>query len=315
MSEASPGVDPASYLQRLLDGGVLIATGVDGVYGRSAAFEEVVERLDALITRAGRNDGAEVLRFPPAITQRDFEMSGYLHSFPHLAGTVHSFCGDERAHREILRCVGEGEDWTAGQKIAGLVLTPAACYPVYPVMAKRGGLPGQGRLVDVYSYCFRREPSLDPTRLQLFRMREYVRLGTPEQCLEFRETWLERGQALIASLGLPLEIDVANDPFFGRAGEIMAENQRRQKLKFELLIPVADPARPTACLSFNYHSDHFGQVWNIRTPDGALGHTACVGFGMERITLALFKHHGLDPAAWPEAVRAALWSRDRTPAA
>ncbi|MDP1159587.1 hypothetical protein, partial [Klebsiella variicola] len=86
------------------------------------------------------------------------------------------------------------------------------------------------------SYCFRREPSNDPARMQLFRMREYVRMGTPEQVMAFRNDWMERGKALMASIGLPVEIDVANDPFFGRAGRMMKNNQRDQNLKFELLI-------------------------------------------------------------------------------
>ena len=39
--------------------------------------------------------------------------------------------------------------------------------------------------------------------------------------------------------------------------------------------------------------------------DGEVAHSACVGFGMERIALALFRTHGLDPATWPVSVRAA----------
>jgi hypothetical protein len=31
-----------------------------------------------------------------------------------------------------------------------------------------------------------------------------------------------------------------------------------------------------------------------------------MGFGLERIALALFKHHGLRPEAWPAAVRKVL---------
>jgi hypothetical protein len=34
--------------------------------------------------------------------------------------------------------------------------------------------------------------------------------------------------------------------------------------------------------------------------------SGCVGFGLERLALALFRHHGLDPAHWPEKARAAL---------
>lgn len=294
-------------LDRLFEAGLLIPTGVDGLYGRSGTFEEVVERLDALISRHGRDQGAEVFRFPPAIARAEFDRSGYMRSFPQLAGTVHCFCGSDRDHRELLRCMDAGEDWTAGQKASEITLTPAACYPVYPALARRGPLPPGGRTADVFSYCFRHEPSLEPTRMQLFRMREYVRLGSPDQVAEFRDAWMERGQRIAALLELPHELDVANDPFFGRAGKLVSDSQRAQRLKFELLVPV-NPDRPTACMSFNSHLDHFSQVWDLRLHDGQPAHTACVGFGMERITLALLRHHGLDPARWPAGVREALWT-------
>jgi seryl-tRNA synthetase len=138
-------------------------------------------------------------------------------------------------------------------------------------------------------------------------MREYVRIGTPRQVMEFREMWLERGQRLMTSLLVPLKIDVANDPFFGRTGKMLVANQRDQRLKFELLIPITSEEKPTACLSFNYHQDHFGGLWNLQTSTGEVAHTACVGFGMERITLALFKHHGFDVGKWPGALRDVLW--------
>jgi hypothetical protein len=38
-----------------------------------------------------------------------------------------------------------------------------------------------------------------------------------------------------------------------------------------------------------------------------MAHTGCVGFGLERLALALFKHHGLDVAGWPASVRGILW--------
>ncbi|CAO3411325.1 amino acid--[acyl-carrier-protein] ligase [Azospirillum largimobile] len=307
MNMVDIGAAQAAYRDELVAAGLLIPTGVDGLYGRSGLFEEVVERFDALVTRWGGADGAEVMRFPPALNRQYFEESEYLKSFPHLAGTIHSFAGDEKAHRTLLRRLEEGQDWTEEQAATDVVMTPAACYPVYPTIARRGALPGDGRLIDVFSYCFRHEPSIDPARMQLFRMREYIRIGTPEQVVAFRETWLERGREMMASLEVPLEIDVANDPFFGRAGAMLSSSQREQKLKFELLIPVTSTEKPTACLSFNYHQDHFGHIWDIRTADGGVAHTACVGFGMERVALALFRHHGFDPAGWPAAVRKVLW--------
>jgi seryl-tRNA synthetase len=300
----------SAFLDELVRHGLLIPMGVPGLYGRSGVFEDVVERFDAAISACGRDDGAEVMRFPPALNRSDFETSEYMKSFPQLAGTIHSFAGTERDHHTLLRRLEEGEDWTAMQKATEVVMTPAACYPIYPTIARRGTLPAEGALVDVLSYCFRHEPSLDPARMQLFRMREYVRVGTPEQVMAFRESWLMRGRSLMESLGVPLTIDLANDPFFGRAGRMLSANQRDQSLKFELLIPITSTESPTACLSFNYHQDHFGLLWDIRTEDGGIAHTACVGFGMERVALALFRHHGFDPREWPQSVRALLWGED-----
>jgi seryl-tRNA synthetase len=296
-----------SFLDNLIAEGLLIDTGVDGLYGRSGAFESVIDGFDRLISRFGADDRAEVVRFPPGMSRALFEKSGYLQGFPQLAGTVHSFEGRDRDHAKLLGKLADGDDWTEFQKATEVVLAPAACYPLYPVVAKRGPLAAAGGLFDLYSYCFRHEPSKDPARMQMFRMREYVRVGSAEQVTAFRAQWLERGQKLVGLLGLPFHLDVANDPFFGRAGQMMASSQRDQKLKFELLVPIESEAKPTACLSFNYHQDHFGELWDIKTTSGALAHTACVGFGMERVALALFRHHGFDVEAWPASVRAALW--------
>jgi seryl-tRNA synthetase len=297
-----------TFLDGLIGKGLLIETGVDGLYGRSGIFEDVVSRFDSLISRFGASDHAEIIRFPPGMNRALFEKSGYLKSFPQLAGTIHSFDGNDRQHGELLAKLEASEDWTATQKATDVVLAPAACYPLYPVVARRGRLPDKGGIFDLNSYCFRHEPSKDPARMQMFRMREYVRIGTPDQVTDFRATWLERGQKLITALGLPFHIDVANDPFFGRAGRMMASSQRDQKLKFELLVAIESIEKPTACLSFNYHQDHFGSLWGIETAVGETAHTACVGFGMERVALALFKHHGFDPDIWPSAVREVLWN-------
>jgi seryl-tRNA synthetase len=290
-------------LDQLIEAGHLIPSGVDGVYGRGGAFEQVLEGIDRLITRLGHGEGAEVMRFPPGIARRTFEESEYLKGFPHFAGTIHSFCGDERGHREMLRCVAVGNDWTKQQSATDLVLTPAACYPVYAIAKRRGPVPPQGWLMDVGSYCFRREPSLEPTRMQMFRQREFVRIGTPPQIAAFRDDWMQRAKGLIERLGLPCSVDVANDPFFGRIGTLMANNQREQELKFELLIPVNDGAGPTACGSVNCHLDHFGYIWGLVNEAGVRCHTACCAFGMERLTIAMFRHHGLNLAQWPGSLR------------
>ncbi|UTD26754.1 amino acid--[acyl-carrier-protein] ligase [Bradyrhizobium sp. WD16] len=304
---AAAAIVERTFLDELFDRGLLIETGVDGLYGRSGLFEEIGEGFQALVTRHGLADNAEIVRFPPGMSRAVFERSGYMKSFPQLAGTVHCFCGDPASHAGLLQTIKQKGDWTADQKASEIVLTPAACYPLYPAAARRGPLPAEGRLFDLLSYCFRHEPSRDPARQQMFRMREFVRMGTPDQVTSFRAAWLERGQALIGELELPCRLDVANDPFFGRAGKMLAINQRDQRLKFELLIPIESEANPTACLSFNYHQDHFGHTFGLTTASGETAHTACVGFGHERVILALLKHHGTEVKAWPMSVRKALW--------
>jgi seryl-tRNA synthetase len=295
-----------SYLDQLIGAGLLVPTGVVGLYGRSGVFEDVIVRFEALVTSVGGQDGAEVLRFPPAMTRSQLETSGYLKSFPQLAGAVHSFCGGDHEHMSLLAKLDAKEDWADATEPTQIALTPAACYPLYPMVAAQGPMPPAGRLFDVQSYCFRHEPSPDPARMQLFRMREYVRLGTADEVQAFRRRWIERAEQMIGALELPFEVVPANDPFFGRAGRMMKKNQLDQELKLEMVIPVANP-QPTACLSFNYHQDHFAHTWGVRLADGGPAHTGCVGFGLERIALALFRHHGFDVQAWPGGVRQVLW--------
>jgi hypothetical protein len=48
--------------------------GADGVYARTALYEDVVERLAALITRH-REPDTEVMRFPPVMSRAQLEKS------------------------------------------------------------------------------------------------------------------------------------------------------------------------------------------------------------------------------------------------
>jgi len=296
--------DRGAFRDELLERGLLIATGVAGVYGRSAEFEDTLLRVDQLVERTGASDRPDVMRFPPVLPRATFERSGFLKSFPHLVGPIHSFTGTEQAHRTLLRTAEQGEDWSATWRPADVVLTPAACYPVYPQL--RGALPPAGRLVDVMSYCFRHEPSDDVARMQMFRMHEHVRAGDPATIAAWRAAWLTRVDRFVDSLGLDARREAASDPFFGRSGKLLADSQRDQGLKVEIVAPIASDQQPTAIISLNYHQEHFAQLYGISTDAGAVAHTSCIGFGLERITLALYRRHGLDRLAWPSTVRQTL---------
>jgi hypothetical protein len=147
----SQQTDPLDHLTEALFHGM----GTDGVYARTALYEDIIERLAALITRH-REPGTEVMRFPPVMNRAQLEKSGYLKSFPNLLGCV---CGLHGTEREIDSAVSRfeaGGDWTTSLSAADLVLSPAACYPVYPIAAARGQLPSGGLRFDVAYDCFRR---------------------------------------------------------------------------------------------------------------------------------------------------------------
>ncbi len=203
--------------------GVLHATGVDGLYARSGRFENVIAGLDALISRFGADDPVEVIRFPPGMNRALFEKSGYMKSFPQLAGTVHSFEGGDRDHLALLDKIHNGEPWTSGQAATDIALTPAACYPLYPIAAERGPLPPEGLLFDLQSYCFRHEPSKDPganANVPNAGIRAHGHAGSGHG-VSARNGWPEAGNSRENS-ACRMTIDVANDPFFGRGGRVMA---------------------------------------------------------------------------------------------
>jgi len=279
--------------------------GVDGVYGRTGAYEAVIEGLSGMIARM-RPAGAEILRFPPVVPRALIEKSGYLKSFPQLLGCVCALSGDEPTILAAAARSASDANWTDALAASDLVLSPAACYPAYAIAAKRGQAPKAGWTFDVACDCFRREPSKDVDRFQSFRMREFVMIGSAAQVDSFRAQWLERAEPIADALGLDHRVDAANDPFFGRGGKLAAREQLADRLKFELLIPVKETGGPTACMSFNAHREHFGKVWDLRDADGEIAHSACVAFGMDRLAVALFAKHGLDGARWPGGVKARL---------
>ena len=295
-----------SFQAALLDAGLLIPGAVRGIYGCNAVFEAVIAGFERLVNKVARHDAAEYLRFPPVMSQKDLQKNGYFSVFPHFAGCVHCFMGDDADHRRLVGKLICEEDCGDEFQPSGVALVPAACYPIYPTLAARGLLPQGGLTIGVGSYCYRHEESADPARQQSFRMNEFVRIGPPDRVAAFRELWLDRAKDICAQLQLSGRLDVANDPFFGDGGAKLAEQQQDASLKFEMLIAAGPDREERACMSFNAHHEHFAAIWNLRLPDGHLAHTACVAFGMERVALALLAQHGVDVEAWPKAVIAAL---------
>jgi seryl-tRNA synthetase len=299
----APYATPDDLRTALADAGVFHLTAVDGVYHRSWEWESVLRGVEAHCSSHRVVQDAPRRWFPPVMPREEFLKTDYVRSFPDLVGSIDVFAGGDKAHRALLAELEDGGDWTSHLTPGEVVLPSSVCHPLYGVLP--GDVPAEGLVEECSGWSFRHEPSLDPARMQMFRIYEFVRIGTPEQALAHRDEWLERGLGALRALGLAVRSEAANDPFFGRVGRMLAANQLDQQLKYELVVDLTD-VRPTAIGSSNYHEDHFGHAFGLQTPDGATAHSACIGFGLDRITLALFATHGTDLGTWPAEVRAAL---------
>ncbi|MFD8593569.1 hypothetical protein ACFV1L_01040 [Kitasatospora sp. NPDC059646] len=280
-----------------------LPTAAPGVQLQPAAYEKLHTALRGAIARLAADEPFERLVVPPVISRATIERAGYVASFPHLLGTVHSYTGSAADWRRLAPLVAESGPWHTRQEVSDLVLLPAACYPVYATLTGRdlGEHPAR---FSVEAQCFRQEATAEAGRLRSFRMAELVTAGTPEHCLGWREGWLRRVADWLETLGLKPSVELADDPFFGGGRRVYQAAQRAQELKFELRVPVAD-GLVQAIASANIHKDHFGEAFGF-TADGGPGHTACTAFGLDRIALALLHTHGPRPADWPDAIGTAL---------
>ena len=284
------------------DAGLPLATGVPGVYLFPESFETVVGLLRRGIAALAADEPARRLTIPPVISRRTIERAGYVKTFPQLLGTVHSYPGDSRDWARLAPLADSGGEWWAGREISDLVLLPAACYPVYATLEGRH-LDGPA-VFAVEATCFRQEATSEVGRLRSFRMVEIVTAATEDHCLRWRAAWLDRVTGWMTTLGLDVEVEVADDPFFGPGRKLFAAAQRMQQLKLEFRVPVSGDTRQ-AVASANIHKDHFGEAFDFRC-SGEVGNTSCIAFGLERLALALVTAHGADSARWPAGVLAAL---------
>ena len=61
----------------------------------------------------------------------DYLRTEYLTSFPHLAGAVFGFDGDDSDHAVLRQETLRHEDWTGALAPSGLMLVSAACQPAF----------------------------------------------------------------------------------------------------------------------------------------------------------------------------------------
>ena len=262
------GFSARRFYDDLVEHRLIIPVGVPGVFGRGAVFEDVLRPLRrAHLARSAAKDGAEVMAFPPTLDRKVFEKSEYLDSFPQLAGSVFSFTGTDRT---TPSCASgpRGPTWAEWQTMTDVVLYARRLLPGVPKLhGDDSGAAG------TWSTC--RTGCSGTSRLP--SRRACRRSACASSSASARRRSSSRGatcgssgaSSLLHSLGLPAKSDVAcGSVLRPTGGRMLAGNQREQKLKFEVLVPVISEEKPTAVCSFNYHQDHFGKLFDIKTPDG-----------------------------------------------
>ncbi|WP_330343215.1 hypothetical protein [Streptomyces sp. NBC_00557] len=305
--------------------GALVAQGVvaESGAGQLAVGEPVLSLMDHLDARLravlATEFGAREFRYPTLLPAHALLRTGYVESFPHLLMFVSRLHADVDSYRGFLQtmghCGGGVGALTQGLRAHGGAfdhcLPPTMCFHTYHQYAD-GPLPAPSLVVTSRGKSFRHESryrrSLE--RLWDFTIREAVFLGPADFVLDCRSRLMERTYALVESLGLGGRCEVAGDPFF--LGEDAAQrswSQRLLKLKYELRLPWGEAdGQDVAVGSFNYHEQHFAKGFGITDDADEPVFTGCAGFGLERLAYAFLCRHGLDPAGWPEDVRAAVAS-------
>lgn len=232
--------------------------------------------------------GAEAERHPSTLPASVLNKTGYLRSFPHQATFAVGFDPDALSGF----AADPAQDPRPFLGAATEILTPAACYHLYPAHA--GEALAEPLYLTTLNTCYRRETVYVPLRRQWsFTMREIVCLGTAEETARFARKTITAVSRLLELAGLKAGWEHATDPFF--------QPEQNPAFLLQKLSPVKREAiyGDLAIASANLHHEHFGEAFGI-TRAGEDAHTACVAFGLERWLFAILDTHGENPRSWPD---------------
>lgn len=278
-----------------------------------APFARLVRFLDAAILRRF----APVFRpreeaYPNVIPLETLWKANHLSGFPEHLHLVSHLESDVEVLDQFATLARAGEVAAVSASEARLAPArlahnPSTCYHCY---ARRAGQDiGQDTVVTAITKCHRYEAinHKEAGRLLEFSMREVIFLGSPDFARETRGKSLDLVEAMVRDWQLYGSLVTANDPFFSSDFANKATHQHRLALKYEFkaLLP---PNRPISVLSSNLHGPTFSKAFSI-SQQGRPINTGCIGFGLERMALAIMAQHGFEPTGWPATLAAeyAAW--------
>jgi seryl-tRNA synthetase len=289
----------------------------DGQVGLAGPALKLVEALDQRFRRMAMGEfGAVEHRYPTFIPTDVLRRCGYFGAFPHLVSLVSHFVEDYRKLKEIRDANAESEEVVIPDRgaivDAAACVTPATCYHVYQSLEGKT-LRAPGQIFTATGRCARYESTnmIGLDRLWEFTMREMVLVGGEAWVTETRQKGMDAFIGLVEEWDLECTVETANDPFFGPVYATKSFWQSQGGLKYELRFAVepgeGGKPRTISCGSANLHEGFFGQTFKLGLSDGAPVFTGCVALGVERLALAVFTQHGLEPDRWPAPLRDAVF--------
>lgn len=306
--------DPASLFAIPLPAGA-VGTPVDqaafrqiipGLFVLRPPYSDLLRFVDwAMLARFARPFKAREETYPNVIPVELMALTNHLTAFPehlHFVSHLTEDLGVLDSFATRMR-VEPAPPQAQELATARLVHNPSTCYHCYA--SRQGAELDDNEVVTAVTRCHRFESAnhSDPGRLMEFALREVIFVGDPDfvrstrlACLDLIRDWAE-------AWGLAGELMGANDPFFTDDYTVKASHQHRMAMKYEFRAVLPDSGRTLAVLSSNLHSATFGKSFDI-TVKGRRANTGCIGFGLERLVLALTSQHGTDPACWPKGLRA-----------
>ena len=299
------------FLAELLEAGLLIDTGVPGVYGRGRDFEDVRRAVDdARHAAPAEPDDAERAALPAACCRAaSSRRAATSTSFPHLAGHGLRLRGRRGARRRAgASAPPRHEDWSEFQTMSDLVLTPGRLLP---------GLPGDRRARPARRPAASSSTPAAPTSSATSppATRRGCRCSTCARSSASASPRPSRPGATPGATGRSSccagsastpSFDVAADPFFGRSGRMLAASQRAAGA--EVRDPGARspaPSRPRSPPSTTTRTTS-PRPTGSSSPTAASPTPPASASASSGSRSRCCSTHGLDPAAWPAEVREEL---------
>ncbi len=255
--------------------------------------------LDRMFQAWAKRVQAREHQFPIFIQAKELNKLDYFKSFPHLISFPVYLDPSEDNLRKFVegkRVDEEGRLHLTATAPIHDCLTPAACYHFY--VTYQGREFSEPLYLTTRANCFRRETHYVPLRRQWnFGMREIVCIGTANEVTSFIKSYRDWLTEMFTLLQLPVEWQVATDPFFDPSRNPKHLMQQIDPVKYEMIYEGE-----LSIGSTNNHRNYFGEAFQILR-DGEPAFSGCVAFGLERWVFAILNEFGPDENHWPSEVR------------